>query len=97
MKAVRKIKGGKLILVELWLKDRIEKVLISGDFFLYPEEGIEELENSLVGLSRDAEVEEIKERIEEVLKQRELQPVGFGARDLAEVVKEALECGDSSP
>jgi len=35
--------------------DRISRVLISGDFFMYPEEAIEQLERVLVGVEADRE------------------------------------------
>ena len=43
-KAKYKVKGGKLIKVQLAKKeDRIEGIKITGDFFLHPEELIEQL------------------------------------------------------
>ncbi len=49
-KAEYKVKGGKLIKVQLLKKgDKIEKIKITGDFFLHPEELIEELEEAITG------------------------------------------------
>ena len=49
-KAEYKVAGGKLIRVQLVKKETmIEKVKITGDFFLHPEELIEDLEKALVG------------------------------------------------
>ena len=49
-KAEYKVAGGKLIRVQLDKKgSRIEKLRITGDFFLHPEELIEDLEKALVG------------------------------------------------
>ena len=49
-KAEYKVAGGKLVRVQLIKKEgRIEKLKITGDFFLHPEELIEDLEKALVG------------------------------------------------
>ncbi len=49
-KAEYKVIGGKLIKVQLSVKgNMIEKIKVTGDFFLHPEELIEELEEALVG------------------------------------------------
>ena len=47
-KAQYKVEGGKLVKVKLKLEaDKIKGVKIMGDFFLHPEELIEELEKTL--------------------------------------------------
>ena len=49
-KATYKVKGGKLIKVNLTLNEgRIEEIKIMGDFFLHPEETIEDIERTLRG------------------------------------------------
>ena len=51
LKGELKVKEGKLIRCQLILKDsRIDKIKFSGDFFMYPEEKIEELEKKLRGI-----------------------------------------------
>ncbi len=50
--AYRKIRGGKSIRVELEVEECcIREIIISGDFFAYPETVIEELEEALRGKS----------------------------------------------
>jgi len=52
LSASRKIKGGKMIKVEVKvIDDRVEDVIISGDFFAYPAEAIEDMEKDMKGLS----------------------------------------------
>ena len=52
-----KVTGGKLIRVQCTV-DRgvVENVVITGDFFLHPEDGIEELEKELVMLRARPEI-----------------------------------------
>ena len=50
-KAINKVAGGKLIKVSLGVEDgRIVDIKVTGDFFMHPEEKIEELENTLTGV-----------------------------------------------
>jgi len=43
-----------VIKVELWLKDNtISRILLSGDFFMYPEDALERLERALVGVKAE--------------------------------------------
>jgi len=49
-RSVYKVEGGKMIKVELTHKGgKIEKIKIMGDFFLHPEDLIEEIESTLTG------------------------------------------------
>ncbi len=78
------IKAGKLI--RIWARFRgkkIESIRITGDFYIYPESAIEDLENELVGTS----VEDSKIKIENVLKSCET--LGIDADSLYRAVVEA--------
>ncbi len=45
-----KVPGGKLIRIRMELEDEvIKRIKITGDFFIYPEETIERLEEELTG------------------------------------------------
>ena len=51
MKAELKVSGGKLIRADCEVQEgRIIRIKLTGDFFLHPEEALEELENSLRGV-----------------------------------------------
>lgn len=50
MRVDYKVRNGKLLRLEFELdKDIIKKIKINGDFFIYPETAITEIENILVG------------------------------------------------
>lgn len=54
-----KAQGGKLIRVECDVHERsnvVMRLIITGDFFLHPEEAIEELEGSLLMLRAEPEI-----------------------------------------
>ena len=84
---IRKIPGGKTVKVEVEVEGGILKeVLISGDFFAYPPEALEELEESLKGIK--AEPREIERVLESFGDRVEL--VGVGLEDLKELLLSLL-------
>ncbi len=83
-KSIYKIPGGKIIKVSLEEEQgKINKVEISGDFFLYPEESIIILEKSLEGVCLD----NAKEKIDEVIKNNKLQLFGLSAEGIVQALK----------
>ena len=54
LKGELKAKNGKLLKCTISYRNkRIEKITITGDFFMYPEEKIEELEEELAGIEME--------------------------------------------
>lgn len=83
-----KVAGGKLVRAEvIVVGGRLADVKITGDFFLYPEEAIFELESSLKGLGLEADY---ASHIEAKLSQAGAQLVGASPRDVAEAIKKAV-------
>ena len=90
MRWQEKIPNGKLVSVEVWVGDeRVEKVRITGDFFLHPEEKIDEIERSLEGLPVSSDDAEVRAKIEAALENAEL--VGVSAEDLARIFRRAVK------
>jgi lipoate-protein ligase A len=90
--AVRKVRGGKLVQLSLSHHDGvITGALLTGDFFVHPEEGLVQIEEALRGA---ALTESIETLIEEVVRKNRLILVGFSPRDIAELVEVAGACGD---
>lgn len=59
-----KTPGGKLVVVDFDVVDgRFKNLVISGDFFLYPEEELEPLTNALEGVDIELDDESFTERI----------------------------------
>ncbi len=82
------MKGGKLVKCSLVTENgRIEKIKFTGDFFMYPEEKIEELEKMLEGA--ECTREGIKARIAPFFDSVEL--MGASMEDFVEVVMVAMQ------
>ncbi len=81
-----KVKNGKLVKCGIEMDgDKIKNIKITGDFFIYPEEKIEEFERKMMGLKK----EEISKGIREFFKGVEL--VGASANDFIQVMMKAME------
>jgi hypothetical protein len=81
-------KLGKLVTIELAYSQKsmiIRTIKITGDFFLHPEETIEELETNLTGVK--LEKENIRNKIESALKNSQFY--GFDVDSLCNAI---LEC-----
>jgi len=83
-------KPGKLVKIELAYIQKsmiIKKIKITGDFFLHPEETIEKLEESLVGVKLEKKY--LKNKIESVLKNSEFY--GFDVNSLSNAINECVK------
>ncbi len=92
-KAVYKVAGGKLIKVQLTKSgNRIQKIKITGDFFLHPEELIEEMESALIG--RPLDESDMSEHMRALITKREATFVGASPEDFAKCIMMAGEKDD---
>ncbi|MCW4026171.1 MAG: hypothetical protein NWE76_01645 [Candidatus Bathyarchaeota archaeon] len=84
-RAKYKVQGGKLIKVQLEKSgNAIRKIKIMGDFFLHPEELIEELERTLEGRPLD-EADLIK-HIKTLVEKNEATLLGASPEDFARCI-----------
>ena len=85
----KKVSGGKLVRVEVGVRDHvITFVSISGDFFVIPEDFIERLESSIIGLSADCKV--VSKHIRNFFSQAEVDLLGFTVEDLIDIFCDIL-------
>jgi lipoate---protein ligase len=71
---------------------RISSIMITGDFFVYPEENLDKLEASLIGtkLRRQA----IRQKILQWLQQS--QAFGFDSESMTEAIMECFHQGENA-
>ncbi len=91
VQARQKVKEGKLVKAEIEYDEGVTKVKITGDFFLHPEETLEKIEQSMIGLKKDASVESIIHNIRRIAEADDTVMIGIGPESLALVIKEALK------
>lgn len=93
-----KTPGGKLVAVEFRVEfDQLTDVMITGDFFLYPEEALPLLTASLEGAHVAAGEAGFKRAVEELLdrKKNEITLVGTSPEAIATAVSRALATVES--
>ncbi len=84
-----KVSGGKLVVADLDVRDgRIASVVLSGDFFLEPDEALGWMSRALVGLPTDIPVAELTATVDRAAGAAVM--VGFDARAVALAVLRAL-------
>ncbi len=89
--ASRKVREGKLVKVEVEYDNAITKLKITGDFFLHPEDILEKIEKSVLGLEKDASIDVIASKIRGIVEAHDAQMIGISPESLAFVIKEALK------
>ena len=79
-----KVPNGKLLKVFLEYEgEKINKIKITGDFFIHPEETIEELERELLGI----EFKSIEKKIDDFFNIKKPKVFGITKESLKEAIK----------
>jgi lipoate---protein ligase len=88
---VRKIPGGKMVRVDVRFSDSLEHVRITGDFFLFPEDVIDQLEAALVGTRLPLDFPALVSKIETILQANQAELYGVSPQDIVSMLEEALQ------
>ena len=90
--ATEKTPGGKLVGVEAWVSHQaISKVKLTGDFFLHPEDSLDELEKALEGVSINFDIAAVERQLNSLVEEKGLVLVGITPYSIASVLKKAIE------
>lgn len=87
----KKVKEGKVAKVEVECDDKIRNVRITGDFFMYPEEILEDIEKGLIGLERNENTGTIVSNIRKTTAGKDVRMIGISPESIALLIREALE------
>jgi lipoate---protein ligase len=90
MKGSSTIKGQKLIHVDIEYDEFVEKIEISGDFFLHPEESVAEIERLVTG-TRISDIGKIADNIAEFVRRKGIRMIGIDPKTIENAVKEAVK------
>jgi len=90
-----KVPSGKLVVVDLdVIEGRLANVVVSGDFFLEPDEALSAIDGALTGAPADASSEQLTSRIEQALPPGTAM-YGFSAASVATATRRALSAATS--
>ena len=90
--SIYKVPNGKLLKIFLEYNEKnnlIENLKITGDFFAYPEEAIETIENNLKNVSLKREI--LIEKISSIIKDNRFEFIGLNAEGLTEGILMCLK------
>lgn len=91
-KAIKKIPGGKLVRVDVkFTPDRLERVKITGDFFLNPDDLLTEMESYLAGAALPLSKPQLVSDLQALLDKQGAILIGFSPQDLVDILEEALQ------
>lgn len=86
-----KIPQGKLVRISLDFDTAtLQHIKICGDFFVHPEETIEEMERVLLHLPVEAGEGRIQELLDHVVAHRGAQLIGIDTQTVAKLIHEAI-------
>ena len=91
-KSVYKVPNGKLLKIKLEYDENtnnIENIKITGDFFAYPEESIEIIEEKLKNIQ--IEKNTLFEKIQSIINEYEIEFIGLDAEGLTEGILMCLK------
>lgn len=89
--AEEKIKGGKLLRIKVDYDKKINSAHITGDFFLHPEDSVNQIEALIAGTPVADGEKAIADKIKSYAKTQEIQMIGIDADAIARVVKAAMK------
>ena len=85
-----KVPGGKLLRVKSKVADgKISFIQVTGDFFMTPEEDLEQLEEALIG--RPADPEAIESFVNRFFTERNTTITGASPSDFARIISESIK------
>ncbi|MAG22177.1 MAG: hypothetical protein CL943_02635 [Candidatus Diapherotrites archaeon] len=88
-KSIYKVPDGKLLKVSLETDgDKIKSIMITGDFFMHPETGIELIESKLKGQNIGDEIVGV---IDKAVEANSIEMFGLDSKALLEAIKMAKE------
>ncbi|MFH1400361.1 MAG: hypothetical protein ABIH41_02480 [Nanoarchaeota archaeon] len=86
----RKIPGGKLVRLDVGVVDGVVRsVVMTGDFFLHPEDALKDIEDGFVGATT-ASLAQVARSLEMSLESEGVRCLGFSIADLESMIGEAL-------
>ena len=87
----QKVKEGKVVKVEIEYNDIIKNIRITGDFFLHPEDIMEEIEGCIIGRVKTVSEGDIVSVIQKATAGKDVQMIGISPESIALLIREALK------
>jgi len=89
--AEEKVPAGKLLRIKVDYDKKINSVHITGDFFIHPEDSINQIEALVTGIQIGEEESKISQKIKSFVDTKGIQMVGIDSDAIARVLKAAMK------
>lgn len=84
-------KFGKLLRLDVEFSDHIESLKITGDFFLHPEETLDQVIIGLTGVSIPIQKELLLRKMKYIIENNEAEFIGISLEDILNLLEEATQ------
>lgn len=84
-------KFGKLLRLDVTYTDHIETLKITGDFFLHPEETLDQIISELTGVAVPIQKELLIRKTRYILESNESEMIGITVEDIINTLEEATQ------
>jgi len=89
--ARHKVPGGKLVTVKIKFGERIDSIQILGDFFLHPEDSLEKIEKSLLGMEIASSESQLSKKIKAIVESEKIEMIGVTPESIAQTIVLAVK------
>jgi lipoate-protein ligase A len=84
-------KFGKLLRLDVTYSEKIESLKITGDFFLHPEETLDQISEELTGVAVPIQKELLFRKIKYIMDSNEAEMIGITLEDILNTLDEATQ------
>jgi lipoate-protein ligase A len=84
-------KFGKMLRLDVTFTDRIDSLKITGDFFLHPEETLDQIVSELTGVAVPIQKELLIRKTRYILDSNEAEMIGISVEDIINLLEEATQ------
>jgi lipoate-protein ligase A len=84
-------KFGKMLRLDVIYSEKIESLKITGDFFLHPEETLDQISEELTGVAVPIQKELVFRKIKYIMDSNEAEMIGITLEDILNTLDEATQ------
>ncbi|MDX9850736.1 MAG: lipoate protein ligase C-terminal domain-containing protein [Anaerolineaceae bacterium] len=84
-------KFGKMLRLDVIYSEKIESLKITGDFFLHPEETLDQISEELTGVAVPIQKELLFRKIKYIMDSNEAEMIGITLEDILNTLDEATQ------
>jgi lipoate-protein ligase A len=84
-------KFGKMLRLDVTFEDHIETIKITGDFFLHPEDTLDQIVDQLIGISLPIQKELIVAQLNSIVEAKKAELIGITVQNIVDTLDEVTQ------